>query len=70
MLRIDDKGEAGRQRRAAEGSKPFEPSPLFERLIRMRAEKPESFRSMSPATVLALGYYEAAKRKAEMMKDD
>lgn len=57
-------------RSAAEGDVAFTPSPLFERLIRMRSEKPESFKSMSPATVLALGYYEAAKRKAGMMKDD
>lgn len=70
MLRVDDKGEAEKMRRAAEGATPFEPSSLFEKLIKMRAEKPESFVSMSPATVLALGYYEAAKRKAAMMKDE
>jgi hypothetical protein len=69
MLKIGDKREVEKLRRAADGVTPFEPSPLFERLIVMRARTPQSFASMSPATVLALGYYEAAKRKAAMMND-
>jgi hypothetical protein len=70
MLKIGDKKQVEELRRAADGAVPFEPSPLFERLIVMRKEKPDSFKSMSPATVLALGYYSAAKRKAMMLKDE
>jgi hypothetical protein len=70
MLRVNDKEVADKMRRAAEGADAFGSSPLFERLIKMRAENPKSFSGMSPSTVLALGYYEAAKRKAAMIKDD
>ena len=65
---LTNKKEAEEMRRAAEGAIPFEPSSLSEKLIKMRVEKPESCASMSPATVLALGYYEAAKRKAAMLE--
>ncbi|MCA1817643.1 MAG: hypothetical protein LC746_14840 [Acidobacteria bacterium] len=70
MLRVDDKEAAEKMRRAAEGAAKFEPSPLFEQLIEMRREKPKSFASLSPSTVPALSYYEAAKRRAEMLKID
>ncbi len=69
MLRIGDKETLSKYQRAADGSIAFETSPLFEKLIVMRRTTPKSFASMSPATVLALGYYEAAKRKAAMLKD-
>jgi hypothetical protein len=68
MLRIGDKREVEKYQRAADGSIAFETSPLFEKLIVMRAHTPKSFASMSPATVMALSYYEAAKRRHAMLQ--
>ena len=49
----------------AEGAKPFRVQPLYERL----AEKDLSeFRKFDPTTRLAVGFYVAARRRAEMLK--
>ncbi len=66
-LRLDDKGitEAGAQ--AAAGAARFEESAFFEKLIAMRTTRPQDFAVMSPASKLALGHYEAAKRKAALL---
>jgi hypothetical protein len=45
-------------------------NPYYEKLIRLRAEQPRVFDSLSPADKLSLGYYEAAKRRAELIADD
>jgi hypothetical protein len=48
----------------AEGSKPFKVQPLYERL----AEKDlTEFRKFDPTTRLAIGFYVAAKRRAEAL---
>lgn len=51
----------------AEGLKPFRVQRLYEQL----AEKDlTEFRKFDPATRLAIGYYVAARRRAEQMKGD
>ncbi len=70
MFRIGDKEQVEGFRRAAEGGTAFEPNAFFERLIVMRETNPRAFDSLSQAARSSLAYYEAAKRKAEMMKDD
>jgi hypothetical protein len=70
MIRIDDKTTVEKLRRAADGAVSFEVSPLFERLIKMRVEQPKSFAAMSSSMISALGYYEAAKRRAAMLEDN
>ena len=42
----------------------------YERLIRLRAEQPDVFAILSPAEKVTLGYYEAAKHRAEMLSHD
>jgi hypothetical protein len=69
MLKIGDKKQVEELMRAADGSVAFVESPLFEKLIVMRRSEPRSFAGMSGSTVMALGYYEAAKRKAAMLKE-
>jgi hypothetical protein len=54
----------------ADGAVPFEPNTFFERLIEMRETNPRVFASMSTPARSSLAYYEAAKRKAAMMKDE
>lgn len=49
---------------------PFEINRFYERLIELRRTKPEVFAIMSPAQRLALGCYEAAKRRAAMLAED
>ncbi len=44
-------------------------NPYYEKLIRLRAEQPQVFESLSPADKLSLGYYEAAKRKAIELRE-
>jgi hypothetical protein len=70
VIRLGDKAQVEELMRAADGSVAFVESPLFERLIVMRKSQAKSFASMSPATILALSYYEAAKRKAAMLNDE
>ena len=53
--------------RAAEGLARFERNELRERLIEMRIMRPKSFAGLSPPAMLALGYYEQAKRRAELL---
>ena len=69
MLRLNDKDitEAGTQ--AAKGAARFEESAFFEKLIAMRTTRPTDFAVMSPASKLALGYYEAAKRQAALLAE-
>jgi hypothetical protein len=61
--------DTNRLHRAADGTVPFEPNAFMERLIEMRKTRPKSFAGMSPSAKLALGHYEAAKRRQEMHKD-
>ncbi len=50
----------------AEGAKPFQRQALYERL----AEKDLSeFRKFDPPTRLAIGYYVAARRRVESLKE-
>jgi hypothetical protein len=68
MPRLDQIVDTGKLQRAADGIVPFEVNLFMERLIEMRETKPETFAGLSPASKLALGYYEAGKRRAEMLK--
>jgi hypothetical protein len=68
MPRLEEIVDTDRLQRAADGAVPFEPNAFMERLIEMRRTRPKSFAGLSPASKLALGHYEAAKRRAEMLK--
>ncbi len=68
-LRLEQLPDAARTQRAAEGRAAFEPSPFYEKLIAMRASRPKDFAVLSPAAKLALGHYEAAKRRAELLAE-
>ena len=68
MPRLEEIVDTDRLERAAAGAVPFEVNAFMERLIEMRQTRPESFAGLSPASKLALGHYEAAKRRAEMIK--
>jgi hypothetical protein len=70
MPRLEEIVDTNRLQRAAEGAAPFEPNAFMERLIEMRQTNPKSFAGMSPASKLALGHYEAAKRRAQMLASD
>ncbi|MCA1626415.1 MAG: hypothetical protein LC742_00380 [Acidobacteria bacterium] len=48
---------------------PFAPNGFYERLIEMRRTRPQDFAVLSPASKLALGADEAAKRRAEMLNE-
>ena len=67
MPRLEDIVDTNRLQRAAEGTASFEPNNFMERLIELRSTRPRSFAGFSPAAKLALGYYEAAKRRAELL---
>jgi hypothetical protein len=69
MPRLDQIVDTGKLQHAADGAAPFEPNAFMERLIEMRRDNPKSFAGLSPASKLALGYYEAGKRRQEMLKD-
>lgn len=69
MPRLEEIINPDRLQRAAAGVVAFELNPFMERLIEMRREHPKSFAGMSPAVKLALGHYEAAKRRAEMLSE-
>jgi hypothetical protein len=58
---LDDKQAAEKMRLAAEGATPFETSAFFEKLIEVRLRRPKDYAILSPATKIALGYYERAK---------
>jgi hypothetical protein len=68
MPRLEDLVNTNRLHRTADGVVPFEPHAFMERLIEMRRARPKSFAGLSPASKLALGHYEAAKRRAAMLK--
>ncbi len=68
MPRLEDIVGTDRLQRAACGAVRFERNEFMERLIEMRAARPESFAGLSPAAKLALGHYEAAKRRAEVLR--
>jgi hypothetical protein len=67
VARLEDIVDTNRLQRAADGALPFESNPFMERLIEMRETRPKSFNGLSPAVKLALGHYEAAKRRAEAL---
>lgn len=60
-----DDAEVERMRRAAEGERPFNESALYERLSRLGARDRER---LAPAARLAIGFYEASKRRAAMLR--
>jgi hypothetical protein len=64
MPRLEEMIDTDRLERAADGALPFESNVFMERLIEMRETRPQSFNVLSPAVKLALGHYEAAKRRA------
>ena len=68
-LRLNDKSVIAAGAPAAQGAARFEESAFFEKLIAVRAARPQDFAVLSPATKLALGYYEAAKRKAALLTE-
>jgi hypothetical protein len=70
MPRLEEIVDTGRLQRAADGAVRFEVNEFMERLIEMREKRPMSFADLSPASKLALGHYEAAKRRAEMLHGD
>jgi hypothetical protein len=70
MPRLEEIVDTNRLQRAADGAAPFELNSFMERMIEMRKMNPKSFAGMSPASKLALGHYEAAKRRAEMNRAD
>jgi hypothetical protein len=70
MLKLDDKTVVEKLQRAADGSVAFEPNAFLERLIEMREKNPNSFASISSSSLGALAWYEAARRRASMLKDD
>jgi hypothetical protein len=69
MPRLEEIVSTDRLQRAADGVVPFEPNELMERFIVMRETRPKSFAILAPSQKLALAWYEAAKRRAEMLKD-
>jgi hypothetical protein len=70
MPRLKEIVDTNKLQRAADGAVPFERNEFMERLIEMRVTRPKSFAGMSPASKLALGHYEAAKRRAQMLASD
>ncbi|MGB8509665.1 MAG: hypothetical protein WCD76_14860 [Pyrinomonadaceae bacterium] len=69
MARLEDLMDSKEMERAARGQVPFEASPFYEKLMQLRESNPQAFASMSPASKLALGYYEGAKRRHALMLD-
>jgi hypothetical protein len=59
-----EKRDAEKAIRQADGAEPFERNAFYERLLVLRETKPEEFAHLSPASKIALGYYEGAKRRA------
>ncbi len=57
--------ELKRLRAMAEGSKPFEPSGLWERLAALPWAE---IKKLPPRERLGVGYFEAARRRAEALK--
>jgi hypothetical protein len=70
MPRLEDIVDTTKLQRAADGAVPFEVNPFMERLIEMRVQRPKSFNGLSPAVKLALGHYEASKRRANVIFDE
>ena len=50
----------------AEGAKPFQPSALYDRLLQLPWRE---IAKLPPAERLALGFYTAAQRRREQMKE-
>ena len=69
MPRLEEIVDTDRLQQTAEGAAPFERNEFMERLIEMRATRPKSFAGLSPAAKLALGHYEAAKRRAQALSE-
>ena len=69
MPRLEEMVDTARLQQVADGSAPFELNPFMERLIEMRHTRPKSFAGLSPVSKLALGHYEAAKRRAQALSE-
>ena len=65
MKTLVEDEELKRLRAMAEGTKPFESSGLWEKLC---ALDPKEIVRLPPRECLGVGYYEAAKRRAESLK--
>ena len=48
---------------------PFVENSYMEKLIEIAERDPKTFNTLSPATKLSVGYYSAARRKAEMERE-
>jgi len=70
MARLEEIVDVSRLERAADGALPFESNLFMERLIELRATRPKSFATLSPAVKLALGHYEASKRRAQAINEE
>ena len=46
----------------------FETNGFYERIIALRKSQPKAFETLSPATKLALGAYESARREHERLQ--
>jgi hypothetical protein len=70
MPHVEELIDADRMQRAADGVVRFKRNEFMERLITLRTTKPQAFAGLSPAAKLALGYYEAAKRRSKLLAAD
>ena len=48
---------------------PFVGNTYMEKLLEIAERDPKTFNTLSPATRLSVGYYSAARRKAEMERE-
>jgi hypothetical protein len=69
MPRLEQIVDTTRLQRAADGAVPFERNEFMERLIVLRETKPAAFAGLSRAAQSSLAWYEAAKRRAEMLSE-
>lgn len=65
-----DEADLEREQGAAEGDRPFVVNSFYERVLTMRLTRPHEYEMLAPVTKLALAYYEASKRRAEMLRDE
>ncbi|HEX8181046.1 MAG TPA: hypothetical protein VF525_15980 [Pyrinomonadaceae bacterium] len=67
MPRLEDIVDTEQLQRAADGEAAFEVNPFMERLIQMRRERSKSLAVLSPAVISSLVWYEAGKRRAQIL---
>ncbi len=67
LIRLIEDDEIKRLRAMADGSRPFEPAPLWERLAALDWRE---LKRLDARTRLGCGYYLAAKRRRAVMTSD